>query len=219
MSSRPNGVNFIVKALTGTNVELYNVGIFTQLTDGRYELYDLSASQFRFGVSPYYDGRLQLFQNIDCGAQANNFSQCPATGATTVSLSSGAIVDGIDFTYRSRLGRVGHVTDEVTGTPLSGIIIDLFSASDGQRYSTTTTDATGRFDASPGYTSGNYVLATDNYRGYVNEIYNNIECAVGSVYLGTCPLTGATPVAFPGDGSDLSIALRRTDFVFRAGFD
>ena len=200
-------------------MELYNTGRFTQLTDGSYELYDLPPGQFRFGISFYYDGRLQLFQNIDCGALANNFSECPATGATMISLGSGSIVDGIDFTYRSHLGRLGQVTDEATGAPLAGIIIDLFRASDGQRYSTVTTDATGRFDTSPGYTAGNYLLATDNYRGYRNEVYDNIECSVGSVYLGMCPLAGGTPIAFPGDGSELSIALRRDDIIFSSGFD
>ncbi|MFZ2236623.1 MAG: hypothetical protein WAV67_09620 [Dokdonella sp.] len=141
------------------------------------------------------------------------------TGATSVNLISGSTTKGIDFTYRSRTGRIGHVTDETTSLALPGIVIDLFNAQSGQHLASTTTDSDGRFDISPEFASGPFALATDNYRGYVNEVYDNMECAVGSVYLGTCPLTGATEVAFPGDESELSISLRRQDLVFRSGFE
>lgn len=209
---------FQVYALTSLNQNVEG-GSFSLLSDGAYQLSDLPQGQFRFGYSPSSGGRLQLFQNIDCGAQAYSFSQCPATGATPVTLVSGSTINGIDFTYRSRNGRLGQVTDEATGLPLSGIILDAYYPASGQFVGSVTTDADGRFDFAPDYGSGPFFLATDNYRGYVNEVYNNIECAVGSVYLGTCPLTGATPIAFPGDGSELSISLRRDDAVFRSGFD
>ena len=61
-------------------------------------------------------------------------------------------------------------------------------------------------------------MATDNYRGYINEVYDNIACPFGSVYLGTCGISGGIPLAFPGDDSEVLIALR-SEIVFRTGFD
>ncbi len=214
---RPNQ-SFQISALTTLNQGIGD-GRFSQLSDGTYQLADLPEGQFHFGLLPGSGGRLQLYQNLDCGAQASLFTQCPASGATPVKLVNGSVVQGIDFSYRSRYGRLGQVTDEQTGFPLPGIIIDVFTIQGGDRFGSTTTDIDGRFDVAPAYGGPAFAVATDNYFGYVNEIYNNIECAVGSVYLGTCPLTGATPVAFPGDGSELLIALRREDVVFQSGFD
>ena len=210
---------FQVSALTSTH-EVVEAGVLSQQADGTYQLADLPAGQFRFGYSPQgSDGRLQLFQNIDCGMQASTFAQCPMTGATSVTLSSGSVTEGIDFSYRSRTGRLGRVTDETTGLPLAGIIIDAYLIGGGQILPPVITDANGRFDVSSFGGTGQYAIATDNYLGYLNEVYNNIECAVGSVYLGTCSLTGATPISFQVEQTELLIALRRQEMVFRSGFD
>ena len=219
VSKLPVGTSFQVFALTSLNASTYD-GVFSAQSDGIYQLSDLSSGEFRFGFQPISYGRLKLFENIDCGPQAYNFAQCPVSGATSVSVAAGSIVDGIDFTYRSKTGRLGQVTDEATGLPLAGIIIDGFNSQSLQLVKSITSDIDGRFDIGPDYSSESFVLATDNFRGYRNEVYNNIQCAVGSsVYLGTCPLTGATPIVFPGDASEIFIALRRDDAVFHSGFD
>ena len=219
VSRLPVNPYFLMYALTSLGQDAN--GVLTQRGDGTYQLADLPEGQFRIGYAPIVSlGRLQLFKDVVCGPEVYTFDQCPTTGVTPVNLVSGSIVDEANFTNRTRFGRLGQVTDEATGSPLSGIIIDAFDSPSGQRTGSVMTDDDGRFDVSPDFGgSGTFAIATDNSRGYINEVYNNLECPVGSVYLGTCLLTGATPVAFPGDGSELSIALRREDVVFRSGFD
>ena len=210
---------FQIFALTSMNQDVN--GVLNLQSNGTYQLDDLPEGQFRIGYAPAVSlGRLQFFKDVVCGPDVYRFNECPATGATLVNLVSGTIVDEVNFTNRTRFGRLGQVTDEATGLPVSGVIIDAFDSTSGQRSGSAVTDGEGRFDIASDFGgSGNFSIATDNQRGYVNEVYNNIQCPVGSVYLGTCPLTGSTPVAFPGDGSELLIVLRRDDMVFRSGFD
>ncbi len=215
----PAFTNFQIVALNAMNLGV-NPGRLVQQGDGNYELSDLPEGQFRFVYWPGSFSRFQVYDGIDCGPEAYDYTQCPLSNATPVSLVSGANVDGINFRNRSRIGRLGQVTDAGNGLPLAGIIVDVFDPQSGDRVGSAISDADGRIDIAPNSSPGStFALATDNYRGYINEVYNNIECPVGSAYLGTCSLAGATTVTFPGDGSELSIALRPSDVLFRSGFE
>lgn len=205
--------------LTVGNAEQPQRGTFTQLADGRYTLTDLQSGPTRFGFSGSSSGRLQLFRDIDCGSQVFSFSQCPANGPTNLSLAVGGDIPGVDFSFVSRNGRQGRVTDAVTGLPLAGIIIDAFNVPTGARMRSATTDVDGRFDIFVDFGSASYFLATDNFIGYRNEVYSERECPVGSVYLGNCSLAGATPVAFPGTGSQILFTLRAEFVLFSSGFE
>lgn len=209
---------FNVYALNTSNDPL-NLGQFLNTGEGNFELRDLPPGTFHFGYSGGNNGRLQLFRDIDCGAQAFSFPQCPTSAATPVTLASESVVEGVNFTQRSRSGRPGRVTDAATGGGIAGVIIDAFDPQTGQRTRSVATDAEGRFEQGPDFNSVTWLLATDNYIGYLNEVYNDIECASGSVYLGNCSLAGATPVTFPGDESEIVISLNRENILFASGFE
>ncbi len=208
---------FAVTALTNNN-QIANVGIFTRQLDNTYTIKDLPTGQYRIGFEGS-GARLQLYRDIDCGFQAFSFNQCPQSGAQTLQMVDGDTISQVDFTPRDRYGRSGRVTHYITGQPLAGIIIDAFDPLFGTRAISVITDAQGRFSIAAFSEGAAYYLATDNSQGLRNQVFDRRECRVGSAYLGSCSLEGATPVMFPGDESELKIVLSPLDTVFFSGFE
>jgi protocatechuate 3,4-dioxygenase beta subunit len=196
-------------------------GTITQVSDGapityaRVDILDAQGSQRSYGYTnaagQYLAGGLnagtyyattqtsggysdELYDDVPCEPTCNL-----ATG-TAISVAFGHTTSGIDFALR-KLGSIsGHLTDAVSGDPLSDYsYLNVFDAagtyvaygySYGGSYSIT------------GLPAGTYYVRASHY-DYRSELYDDIPC------LATCdPMTG-TPVSvvLDGDTSGIDFAL------------
>ena len=127
----------------------------------------------------------------------------PSTG-TPIAVIAGAATTGIDFSLAAG-GRIsGTVTDAVTGAPLSGISVEIYSASNFF-VTSATTDNVGNYLTRAGLPAGNYYARTFNSAGYINVTYPTSTC------LG-CSVTVGTPIAVTGSSTTSGI-----NFALMAG--
>jgi hypothetical protein len=101
----------------------------------------------------------------------------------------------VDFNPRP-LGREVRVRDS-GGNPLAGVAIDYWSPL-GLSLGSATTNAYGRAILAAEinhFVTPQIKISTDNYLGYVDQVYQNQQCPEGtSVYRGGCSLAGAALV-------------------------
>ena len=129
----------------------------------------------------------------------------PVTIGTNVSVTAGATTSGIDFGLAVGGTITGTVTDARTGTPLTGVQVNVFDASGAPvAYGSTNTSGFYTTLAQP---TGTYYLRTWNNLGYVDELYNNVPCAGGS-----CTVTTGTGVSVTAGATTSGI-----DFALSSG--
>ncbi|HJQ68390.1 MAG TPA: carboxypeptidase regulatory-like domain-containing protein [Blastocatellia bacterium] len=123
----------------------------------------------------------EIYNNTDC-------MTCNQTSGTPIAVTAGATTPGINFSLTLG-GRIsGTVTDAVTGDPLPDIFVEVYNAA-GQFVFATVTDPSGNYlSGGAGLLAGNYFVRTSSESGYINELYNNTNCA-------GCSVTTGTPVA------------------------
>jgi hypothetical protein len=180
--------------------------------DGRYSITDVPAGTWRVAYigDAFYGYIPQLFSGINCpNANYSSFAGCPLAQAAPIDVAPGADITGIDFDLRrtgSQVVRVLYAFDE---SPLPGVMVDVWNAA-GQRVDSRPTDAQGRAYpvGTANSTAAPHALSTDNTAGYINEVYQDIECPNGSVFFGSCALAGYTPVVFPAPQGAPEIILR-----------
>jgi hypothetical protein len=178
---------------------------------GNFLLQDVPPGAWRVGLTGLFDLVPQVFRDIDCAAAQSNgaFMNCNMAQATILDVASGVQTNGVDFSVRRSGAQPVRVLNAFDEQPLSGIVIDTWTDL-GQRTDSRTTDASGRTWVTgasyPGATP--HALSTDNNAGFINEVYQDIECANGSVFFETCALTGFTPVQLPAASNAAPIVIR-----------
>jgi hypothetical protein len=104
---------------------------------------------------------------------------CPLAEGTPINVNPGATTPGIDFAL-DRGGQIaGLITDASTGSGVSLIEVDVYSAS-GRYMSYGYSDGTGSYATYVGgLPTGRYYAGTYQYSGglYVDEAYDNVPCA------------------------------------------
>ena len=125
----------------------------------------------------YFD---ELYDDILCTVS------CPTTGGTPVPVTAGATTTGIDFAL-TRGGQIGGtVSDAGTGAPLAGVSVTVYTSS-GAWAAWGSTDGSGHY-AVGGLLTGTYYARTSNSLGYIEEVYDDIQC------LGGCSVLTGTPI-------------------------
>jgi hypothetical protein len=200
-----------IHLLTATGATAASWSLFLG-QDGRYTINDVPTGTWRVAAfGDTFTGFVpQIYSGIDCpAATSGSFVSCPIAQATPVITSAGSSPGGIDFALRRLGSHVVRVLNAFDDTPLSGVMIDVWNGL-GQRVDSRATNAAGL--AYPGTTTSGtavgHALSTDNNQGLINEVYQDIECANGSVFFGTCALTGFTPVLFPAPAGAPEIVIR-----------
>lgn len=139
----------------------------------------------------------ELYDNIPC------WWDCDFTSGTRVTVTAGTTVNGRNFALSPGGTITGTVTDEVSGSPLPGVLVSVHARS-ASGSATASTNAAGVYTVR-GLPSGEYVAYTSTSAGYVNEIYDNIACS------GTCSSTTArasgTPITVAGLTTGVDFAL------------
>jgi len=109
-----------------------------------------------------------------------------------VHVEKGEIVNGIDFQLEEGTTLSGSFEDTETGEPLEGIRVNVMSV-DGEWINSTDMFAYvgGGFRSRRAWPPGKYFIRTRNTSGFVDQIYDGIECS-GT----TCDTTAATTLTF-----------------------
>ncbi|MEQ1870623.1 MAG: carboxypeptidase regulatory-like domain-containing protein [Vicinamibacterales bacterium] len=111
---------------------------------------------------------------------------CDPRVGTAIVAPAGQLIGSIDLSL-DRGGRIsGSLTNEVTGTPIAGLFVDVYDPT-GRLVSRTSGSTT--YTSSAGLTPGNYfVRTTVSGTALIDKLYNNLPC------LGLCDVTAGTPV-------------------------
>jgi len=148
-------------------------------------------------TSGYVD---ELFDNLPCPA-----GTCTPTSGTPIVLT-GNQVTNTSFALETGGTITGTVTAAGSGALISGTTI--YISSTGGWATTATTDASGHYSRA-GLPAGTYYVKTLNSTGYLNELYDNIQCEYGN-----CVMTSGTPVAVTAGatraGVDFALAVGGT---------
>lgn len=183
---------------------------------GNFVVSDLAPGAYYVVAAGNYNGSFmtQLWQMIDCP------SYCAPTTGTPVVVGQATTTTGIDFLLTRHDAIVGRITD-ASGSPLSGVLIDLFDAPSHQYRSTVASNSQGYY-AAVSYTDSSYFIATESDGNYVDQVYSGISCPLGSAFFGLCPLTNATPVGLSDTNTQpriVNFVLQRPDAIFSNGFE
>ena len=190
--------------LSGVTVQVYNSGgtfVTSANSDlaGVYTLTGISSGTCYLRTSNELGYLDEVYNNIPCVG-----GTCPAvTTGAAVTVVNGEATTGIDIGLVLNGYISGTVTDANTSAPLTGVSVLAYNASNTP-LAAVTTNASGQYTIT-GLPNGTYYVKTANGAGYIDEVYNNIPCA-----LGVCPnpSTGSgIGVASGGNTSGINIAL------------
>ncbi len=179
--------------------------------DGSYTLVGLAPGVY-FAVASDYQYERQLYDGVPCPA-------CDPTTGTGIAVSDGQTTAGIDFSLRRRgFGIFGFVRDALTGRPFSLASVD-FWLPDGRLWTSRQTGIDGFYDLGQYFSGdGPFFLSTDNGRGAIYQVHENIECPEGSAFSGACDPLAGTPVASHPSGVRVDFGLRGLS-LFVDGFE
>ena len=190
--------------VSGVSVSVYNSsGVFVKSaasnTSGVYTVSGLTGGSY-FAVIGSATGFIgQLYQNKPCPSLS-----CFVTNGTPIGVTLGQTTSGINFALSTGARISGRVFDETTGTGIASATVQIFNSS-GTSITSTTTDASGNYSVS-GFPTGVYLAAVSNSAGYVNELFNDIQCMPG------CAATSGTLIQATDGQTTTGI-----DFALRPG--
>ncbi len=145
---------------------------------------------------------------------------CPILQGTPISLTSpGQVAPGLDIGLRRHSGIEGRVTRAGDGAPIEGAIVDAW-APEGYSVGSVATSSDGWYFVPVGWPPQIYA-SSDNRRGGLDEVFDDVGCPVGPVYLGLCDhLTGAAIAITTGGLSTLGVDFEIDGLgVFDDGFE
>ena len=172
-------------------------------SSGRYVLgTGLAAGNYRVRTGNS-SGRInEVYNDITCVTSA---VFCPE--ATNVPVTVGQTTPDINFSLASGARIRGQLTDRATGAPLPGVLVLFFNSVGNLVYNAaSTTDIDGRFESLAGVPDGTYFAATRNFLGYVDQVYDGIDCISAR-----CDVTRGTAITISGGVSaeNINFALAR----------
>ena len=121
----------------------------------------------------------QLYNGIACPLNA-----CTTISGTPIVVSSGGTVSNINLALQKGGSINGKVIDAGNSQPLSGVTVRILDSS-GNFVTSGTTNGSGIYTSTVGLPTGVYLARTSNSLGYVEQLYQNIQCAGCSVTSGT----------------------------------
>jgi hypothetical protein len=135
----------------------------------------------------------ELYNNITC-------LSCDVTTGTPISITAGATTSGINFSLDAG-GRIfGALNDISDLTSIPAARVEVYNSS-GTLVSTSTSNTLGNY-TSAALPAGTYYARTTNTRGFVDKLYNDIQC-IG------CTVTTGTAITVSGGSvtSEINFAL------------
>jgi 5-hydroxyisourate hydrolase-like protein (transthyretin family) len=122
----------------------------------------------------------QVYNGRDC-------SFCNPTTGNAVTVTTGQLTSGIDFSL-AKGGRVtGTVKATADGSAIPSVSVSIYNSA-GTFVTSGSTDASGNYATFGGLPTGTYYAATSNSAGYADKIYDDVQCL-------TCLVTTGKPIA------------------------
>lgn len=151
---------FVAQALTSAS------GTFTTpaIPPGDYRVGTTAAAD---STATHYFS--EMFDNVPCVACDR------AITGTTVPVTAGAITPDIDFILQPGVGIRGTVTDALTGAPLRGVTVEVYTLG-GEFVEAATTRGDGTYDTPFGLATGDYRVRTARTKGYLDEAHADVVC-------------------------------------------
>ena len=146
---------------------------------GAYTVQGLKTGTY-FAMAAAWGYVTELYNGISC------LTPCTVTSGTPISVVLGSVRTGVDFSLVRLGGITGTVTTAANGLPFPYVNIALYNTSGGLvGYSYSGSDGSFGFS---GLQPGSYFATTQNNYGYVDELYDNLDCG------GSCTVTSGTPI-------------------------
>ena len=170
-----------------------------------------------YTISGLAPGTYHAWTNIGSGFINEIYDNLPCSGfctsfAATMTGAPIAVVAGVTTTNRNFAlapgGSIrGIVTDQASGLPLNGVSVSIVRNFAGGGITTVTTNAAGQFTTSLGLATGTYYAYTSNNAGYLNEVYDNLDCGINCLL--SPAILNATPIAVtaPAQTTGVNFAL------------
>jgi 5-hydroxyisourate hydrolase-like protein (transthyretin family) len=198
------GVNFALAAGARISGLLYETGTSLPIAGATVSIYDLDGRQVTSGFTDN-SGSYQTTGGLNNGTYFARTSNqlgyidkvydnllclaCDPTRGTPIVVSSATLVQGINFAM-SLGGRVaGTILSTSTGAPIANVRVAVHNVA-GSLVGFSFSNNAGQY-VSPGLPPGNYRLRTANKLGFVDERYNNFQCA-------PCPMDTGNTVSIAG---------------------
>ena len=182
-----NPVTGTVSSLTGT------LSILATDANGNYRITGLLDGNYLLRTSNTLGYVDEVHNNIECLG-------CSVSGGTPIAITSSGATVNFSLTKGGRIA--GTVTDGAN--PISGVLVQIFRNT--SQVATLTTNANGQYLSSglpPSTASQKYYVRTSNSLGYIDELYNNIQCSSCTIQTGTAiEVTGSATTS----GIDFSLA-------------
>jgi hypothetical protein len=172
--------------LSGVTVAIYNPAgtLLTNTTTdatGSYTIIGLPTGSYRARTSNAIGYADEVFNDFPC-------APCNLVTGTPINVTAPLTTTGVSFAL-GRGGRIsGTVKDANTAAPLSGVLLQIYTAANAL-VAGATTDAAGAFTTSVALPGGTYFARTGSAGGYLNELYSERPCPPV-----TCVATEGTPI-------------------------
>lgn len=160
--------------IAGVSVQVYNsfggfVGSVQTQSDGSYTLRGLATGSYfaRTFNSLGFINVVKGSPDIVCGS-------CSVTNGTPIAVTVGSTTSGQDFVLNLGATIRGQVLNGTT--PIAGVSISVVNpSSNGAFVGSALTDSLGNYTVS-GIIPGTFLVKTFNSQGFIDEVYDNVEC-------------------------------------------
>ncbi len=142
---------------------------------GNYTTWDPLIAGTYYAVTSQYQplGYLnELYDDLPC------HPACEVTNGTPIQVAIGDAITGIDFALSIGASIAGTVIDGQTQEGIQDVHVDIHDAA-GEFVTWANTEADGSYVTAAVLPEGTYFASTWNDQGFLNELYQGIDCASG----------------------------------------
>jgi 5-hydroxyisourate hydrolase-like protein (transthyretin family) len=204
-----------------TNLPLQNVSVFLYLRTpsgatfartgstnaaGAYTVSGLPAGTYFAQTSNSQGFVNEIYDNVTCVGSC--LTSTMLASGTPIPVTLGNTTAGRDFALETG-GRVaGTIIDAATSSPVQNVGVSVYTRVGTTTVfaNSTTTNAAGEYTVQ-GLAAGTYFAFTSNSVGYMNEIYDNIQCPVNCSSTVAVDSGAAIPVTLGGTTAGRNFAL------------
>ena len=197
------GISVTARVMQG----LHTAGFTQTEADGSYVLEGLEPGDYWI-VASGEAYQTEAFDGVPCSFTYFGL-QC-SEPAQNVSAEVGVTTEDVDFSLERRGSISGRVTSAVDGQGMPFVRVLFEPVGEDGILSEAYTDSEGEYQ-SPGLNAGGYLVYTQNFEYFVNEIYDNVPCNETPIGLGCDDSQGAVVQV------DVDTATRNIDFELELG--
>jgi hypothetical protein len=176
--------------IQGVNAQIFNssgtqLANYSSDSSGNYITSGLLAGTYYVrtsGAVPYVH---KLYNNLPCTG-----GSCTVTTGTPIVVTVPSTTSGINFSLDPGGQFSGTITNATTALGIQGVNAQIYNSS-GTFLGSAGTNASGIYTTS-GLPTGTYYSHTRNNQGYIEKLYNNLPCTLGSC---SSTVTSGTPIS------------------------